>query len=74
MVWVIGVGDNTIDKYQDLRVMFPGGNAVNVAVLAHRYGHPASYIGWLGDDAHGHLILNVLEGLDEKDDGMANGG
>jgi fructoselysine 6-kinase len=66
MVRVIGVGDNTVDKYQDLRIMFPGGNAVNVAVLAHRYGHPASYIGWLGDNEHGHLILNALraEGVD----------
>ncbi|MFZ5916849.1 MAG: fructoselysine 6-kinase [Chloroflexota bacterium] len=60
MVRVIGVGDNTVDKYQDLRMMFPGGNTVNVAVLARRYGHPASYIGWLGDDEHGRLILNAL--------------
>jgi fructoselysine 6-kinase len=66
MVQVIGVGDNTVDRYLDLRTMFPGGNAVNVAVLAHRYGHPASYLGWLGDDAHGRLILDALdaEGID----------
>jgi len=66
MIQVIGVGDNTVDRYLDLEMTYPGGNAVNVAVLAHRYGHPASYIGWLGDDAHGRLILNALcsEGID----------
>jgi fructoselysine 6-kinase len=62
MIRVIGVGDNTVDKYLDLGMMFPGGNAVNVAVLAHRYGHPASYVGWLGDDERGRLILNALQG------------
>lgn len=63
---IVGVGDNTVDKYLHLKMMFPGGNAVNVPVLAHRYGHKASYIGWLGNDVYGHLILNALvaEGLD----------
>ncbi|MBK8024831.1 MAG: fructoselysine kinase [Chloroflexi bacterium] len=66
MVRVIGVGDNTVDKYMHLKKMFPGGNAVNVAVLAHRYGHPARYIGWLGNDVYGTLIVNALreEGVD----------
>ena len=66
MVRVIGVGDNTVDRYLHLGRMFPGGNAVNVPLLAHRYGHPASYVGWLGDDALGHLILGALreEGVD----------
>jgi fructoselysine 6-kinase len=66
MIRIIGVGDNTVDRYLHLGMMFPGGNAVNVPVLAHRYGHPASYIGWLGDDARGHLILDALneEGVD----------
>ncbi len=44
MIRVIGVGDNTIDVYLHKRTMF-GGNALNVAVLAHRYGHPAAYLG-----------------------------
>jgi fructoselysine 6-kinase len=63
---LIGVGDNTVDRYLDLGLMFPGGNALNVAVLARRYGHPASYIGWLGDDKHGCLIWQALqeEGVD----------
>jgi fructoselysine 6-kinase len=66
MVRVVGVGDNTVDRYAHLGRMFPGGNAVNVPVLAHRYGHPASYIGWLGNDQYGRLILDALneEGVD----------
>jgi fructoselysine 6-kinase len=63
---LVGVGDNTVDKYLHLRKMFPGGNAVNVPVLAHRYGHHGSYIGCLGNDRLGQLILNALktEGID----------
>jgi len=63
---VIGVGDNTVDQYLHLRRMFPGGNAVNVPVLARRYGHQASYLGWLGDDDLGRLLLDALaaEGVD----------
>lgn len=66
MVRVIGVGDNTVDKYLHLNKMFPGGNAVNVAVLAHRLDHPASYLGWLGNDQYGTLIVDALreEGID----------
>lgn len=66
MARVVGVGDNTVDRYIHLGQMFPGGNAVNVPVLAHRAGHPASYIGWLGNDLRGRLILDALrmEGID----------
>jgi fructoselysine 6-kinase len=58
---VVGVGDNTVDKYLHLRKMFPGGNAVNVPVLAHRYGHHGSYIGCLGNDRLGQLIFTALK-------------
>jgi fructoselysine 6-kinase len=63
---IIGVGDNTVDKYLHLRMMFPGGNSVNVPVLAQRYGHHGSYIGCLGNDPLGDLILQALksEGID----------
>lgn len=66
MIRLIGVGDNTVDQYLHLRQMFPGGNAVNVPVLARRYGHPTSYIGWLGNDERGRLLLAALqvEGVD----------
>ena len=46
--------------------MFPGGNAVNVPVLAHRKGSPAAYLGWLAKDPHGMLVYDALieEGVD----------
>ena len=66
MIRLIGVGDNTVDTYIHMKTCFPGGNAVNVAVLAKRYGHSAAYIGWMGDDERGRLVLNSLkeEGID----------
>jgi len=66
MVSVIGVGDNTVDRYLHLGKMFPGGNAVNVPVLAHRLGSPAAYLGWLAHDPHGMLVYDALkeEGVD----------
>jgi len=65
MAKIVVVGDNVVDKYINKRMMFPGGNAVNVAVLAHRYGASASYVGWLGDDIYGQLIMSAL-----KDEGI----
>ena len=66
MTRILGVGDNTVDTYIHRRTKFPGGNAVNVAVLAHRYGAEAAYLGYVGKDESGALILNSLrhEGLD----------
>ena len=55
------VGHNTVDKYVNLGVMFPGGNEVNVASLLSRYGTPSSYLGWLGNDVYGELLLGALE-------------
>lgn len=66
MISIVGVGDNVVDKYVNKGVMYPGGNAVNVPTLAHRYGANASYVGWLGNDIYGRLIYNSLkeEGVD----------
>lgn len=66
MVSIIGVGDNTVDCYLHLGKMFPGGNAVNVPVLAHRFGASASYLGWIADDVRGNLLKDSLvkEGID----------
>lgn len=61
MVSVIGVGDNTVDRYLHLGKMFPGGNAVNVAVHARRMGCRAAYLGWIADDAHGWLVYDALK-------------
>jgi len=65
MARLIGVGDNTVDTYIHTRTRYPGGNAINVAVLAKRYGHvEAAYLGWLGQDERGQMILNALTAED----------
>lgn len=61
MVKIIGVGDNTVDQYLHLGMMFPGGNSVNVPVFARRAGHQASYIGTFGNDRYGKLIYESLK-------------
>jgi len=66
---LVGVGDNVVDHYIDQDVYYPGGNALNVAVLAHRFGLATSaYIGIVGDDEEGsHVRACVLaEGLSDK--------
>jgi len=57
---LLGLGDNTVDTYVDAGLQFPGGNAVNVAVLARRLGLPSAYLGCLGRDAAGDLIAAAL--------------
>jgi len=66
MFSVIGVGDNTVDRYLHLGKMFPGGNAVNVAVHARRMGCRAAYLGWIANDPHGRLVYQAL--MDEEID------
>ena len=42
---VIGIGDNVCDKYEHLRLMFPGGQAANFAVYAGMLGAESAYMG-----------------------------
>jgi fructoselysine 6-kinase len=66
MISVVGIGDNTVDRYVDQEIMYPGGNAVNVVVHASRLGHSSAYIGCLAKDDAGMLIHESLvkEGVD----------
>lgn len=66
MTRLLGLGDNTIDTYVSMGLQFPGGNAVNVAVLAKRLGAESSYLGCLGDDEGGDILFSALtaEGVD----------
>ena len=52
-----GVGDNVIDRYRDLGLAFPGGQALNVAVHARRIGVESAYVGAVGDDGAGRHVL-----------------
>ncbi|MCW2902821.1 MAG: hypothetical protein JWO67_5086 [Streptosporangiaceae bacterium] len=54
------VGDNVVDRYLESRLMYPGGGAVNVAVHAQRSGAQASYLGLLGSDWMGDIVLEAL--------------
>lgn len=58
---IVCVGHNTVDKYVVQHMMYPGGNEVNVAVHTARHGLESSYVGCLGNDDYGHLILKALQ-------------
>ncbi|MCE5236665.1 MAG: fructoselysine 6-kinase [Clostridiaceae bacterium] len=62
MIKLACAGDNCIDYYGATGEKYPGGNPVNVAVYARRLGGAASYIGAVGTDENGKLLLNALEG------------
>lgn len=57
---ICAVGDNVVDRYLDRGEMYPGGNAVNVAVHARRLGMRAAYIGVVGTDLAGQVVANSL--------------
>lgn len=59
-IGVCAVGDNVVDRYLDREEMYPGGNAVNVAVHVRRLGVRAAYIGVIGTDSAGHLVASSL--------------
>jgi fructoselysine 6-kinase len=59
---LIAIGDNVVDIYQDRKEMFPGGNALNVAVLSRQYGaEKTAFIGIVGNDIEGEHILHSLK-------------
>lgn len=56
------IGDNVVDLYLDRGVFFPGGNALNVAVLARRFGlSDAAYMGIVGNDREGDHVRACIE-------------
>jgi len=57
---LLTVGDNVVDVYPDEGVLFPGGNAVNVAVHGGRCGADTAYIGAVGTDPAGSAVLEAL--------------
>lgn len=54
------VGDNCVDYYDDTSESFPGGNPVNVAVYVRRLGGTSAYLGAVGSDNYGQMILSSL--------------
>ena len=65
---LIGIGDNVCDVYLNMSEMFPGGQAMNVAVFAKEQGVKSAFMGVFGDDevaAHNQKILSEL-GVDHS--------
>ncbi|NLG84255.1 MAG: fructoselysine 6-kinase [Firmicutes bacterium] len=61
----VAVGDNCIDNYlAPINRRFVGGNAVNVAVALRRHGIATAYVGAVGEDDYGRLILDALRAED----------
>jgi fructoselysine 6-kinase len=65
---VLGIGDNVCDIYLHTRTMYPGGQALNVAVNAARLGANAAYLGAFGSDPIADHVAYALdmEGVDRS--------
>ena len=50
-VRLLGIGDNVSDQYVHTNTMYPGGQALNVAVFARMQGAEAGFLGAFGNDA-----------------------
>ena len=61
---VLGIGDNVCDKYEHLKMMFPGGQAMNFAVYAKLLGADASYMGVFGQDEAADHVIATLDRLE----------
>lgn len=61
---VIGVGDNVVDKYEHIRTMYPGGNALNFSVYAKQLGIQSAYLGMFGSDKEAEHVMNVINKLE----------
>ena len=59
-VKIATVGDNCMDVYENIGKAYPGGNPVNVAVYFVRMGGEASYVGLVGTDAYGEMMVKAI--------------
>ncbi|MCZ8519900.1 fructoselysine 6-kinase [Paenibacillus caseinilyticus] len=57
---IVTVGDNCMDVYKASGKAYPGGNPVNVAVYAQGLGAEAAYIGRVGTDPYGDIMIRAL--------------
>lgn len=68
---LLAIGDNCIDNYSELGMRFPGGNALNIAVYAHRIpGIDSDYIGVMGDDEAGDFMVDQIRREGLRTDGI----
>jgi sugar/nucleoside kinase (ribokinase family) len=60
---ILGLGDNVCDMYMHTKMMYPGGQALNVAVFSARLGAHAEYLGVFGMDDAARHIKRTLDAL-----------
>lgn len=62
---VIGFGDNVVDKYENTKIMYPGGNSLNFAVYAKFLGvKKSAYMGYFGNDKEAKHVIDTLSELE----------
>lgn len=61
MIRSISIGFNTMDVYDFIKTMYPGGNQLNTAIYAKWAGADAAYLGYFSDDVRGRHLKWVLE-------------
>ncbi|WP_426449588.1 fructoselysine 6-kinase [Paenibacillus sp. S-38] len=57
---IVTVGDNCMDVYTSSGKAYPGGNPVNVSVYLSGLGAEAAYVGWVGSDAYGEMMIDAI--------------
>jgi fructoselysine 6-kinase len=65
---IVSIGDCLVDCYPQRDVMYPGGNALNVAVGIARSGATSAFVGAIGDDEAGRAVQAALQAEDVATD------
>ena len=60
------IGDNCVDLYPVQEKKYAGGNAVNTAVAVKRNGIECGYLGIVGNDEDGKLIIDALQKISQR--------
>ena len=61
MIRSVSIGFNTMDVYDFVKTMYPGGNQLNTAIYAKWAGADAAYLGYFASDYRGQHLKGVLE-------------
>lgn len=66
MMNVIGIGDNVVDKYVYIQIMYFGGNVLNFVVYVVMLGYNVVYLGIFGNDVVVEYVMQVLDKVGVK--------
>lgn len=59
---LLAIGDNVVDFYEEQNIIYPGGNALNVAVIGKQNGaEKTAYLGIVGDDFEANHVVETLK-------------